>query len=199
MASAAAREPQSPAGHETRQRILVAARALFAEHGYAGTSVRLIARHLRITDPAIYYHFPTKQDLYDALLVLPDYGTLPLDGHQVTREGLINQIVHLFGWWAEQPDFSRMLLREQLAQQEASLAFMNTSEDFWAAAVTEPLRLFYEEDCFERAQMLYEMMAGIFWDAILSYGTTFSEVVQQHYFLQRMRAMLGLAIPESAP
>src|SRR5688572_12029198 len=108
MARAAAREPQSPAGNETRRRILLAARSLFAQHGYAGTSVRMIARSLRITDPAIHYHFPTKQHLYAALLVLPDYGELPLDGRKVTREGLIDQIVHLFGWWTQQPDFGRM-------------------------------------------------------------------------------------------
>jgi AcrR family transcriptional regulator len=197
MARAAAREPQSPAGHETRQRILVAARALFAEHGYAGTSVRMIARSLRITDPAIYYHFPTKQHLYDALLVLPDYGALPLDGHEVTREGLIDQIVHLFGWWAEQPDFGRMLLREQLAHQEASLEFFATGDDSWATAVTEPLRVLVGEGCIERSEMLYELMAGIFWEAILSYGTTFVEVVRQEYFRHRIRAMLELAIPEA--
>jgi hypothetical protein len=198
MARAAARESQSSAGQETRQRILVAARALFAQHGYAGTSVRMIARSLRITDPAIHYHFPTKQHLYDALLVLPDYGTLPLDGHEITREGLIDQIVHLFGWWAGQPDFGRMLLREQLAHQEASLEFFATGDDSWAAAVTEPLRVLVGDKCIERSEMLYELMAGIFWDAILSYGPTFEEVVRQEYFLHRVRAMLERALAEES-
>lgn len=195
MARAADPEPHSPAGNSTRQRILLAARSLFAQHGYAGTSVRMIARSLQITDPAIHYHFSTKQRLYEALLVLPDYGELPLDGQAVTREGLIDQIVHLFGWWAEQPEFARMLLREQLARHEASLGFMDAGQEAWAAAVTEPLRQLVDESYFERSQMLYEMMAGIFWDALLSYGPTFPAVIQQDYFLDRVRSMLRLAIP----
>ena len=196
MARAAAREPQQPGGHDTRQRILAAARSLFAEHGYSGTSVRMIARTLQITDPAIHYHFPTKQDLYDALLVEPDYGELPLDMANVTRAALIEQVMHLFGWWTARPEFGQMLLREQLAHHEASLTFMATADESWATGVTAPLRTLFGRPAIELSEMLYEVMAGIFWDAILSYGRTFADVVRQEYFLARVRSVLELAIPE---
>ena len=53
---------------ETRVRILDAARALFAERGYAGTSVRDLADALGMTKAALYYHFPGKADILLALV-----------------------------------------------------------------------------------------------------------------------------------
>ena len=52
----------------TRARVLDAARDLFVERGYAGTSVRDIAEHLGMTKGALYYHFSSKEDLLYALV-----------------------------------------------------------------------------------------------------------------------------------
>jgi AcrR family transcriptional regulator len=52
----------------TQQRILEAARELFAERGYAGTSIRDIAERLAMTKAALYYHFRGKQDVLAALV-----------------------------------------------------------------------------------------------------------------------------------
>lgn len=51
-----------------RERILAAASALFQESGYEGTSVNRIARAARMTPAAIYWHFPSKQDVLAAVL-----------------------------------------------------------------------------------------------------------------------------------
>ncbi|MCW2614358.1 MAG: transcriptional regulator, TetR family [Frankiales bacterium] len=53
---------------ETRQRILDTALALFAEHGYAGTSIRDIADELGVTKAAVHYHFAAKEQIVLALL-----------------------------------------------------------------------------------------------------------------------------------
>jgi AcrR family transcriptional regulator len=62
-----ARTPGSTA-EDTRSRILDAARTLFADTGYAGTSVRDLAESLGITKAALYYHFPGKADVLLALV-----------------------------------------------------------------------------------------------------------------------------------
>ncbi len=51
----------------TRTQILDVSLRLFSEKGFARTSVRDIARDAGITDAAIYYHFASKRDLFEAL------------------------------------------------------------------------------------------------------------------------------------
>jgi AcrR family transcriptional regulator len=52
----------------TRQRILDAATELFAERGFAGTSIRDLAVQVGMTKAALYYHFPSKEDVLEALI-----------------------------------------------------------------------------------------------------------------------------------
>ena len=52
----------------TAERILDAAEAGFAERGFAGTSLRDVATAVGIRIPSLYNHFPSKADLYKAVL-----------------------------------------------------------------------------------------------------------------------------------
>lgn len=62
---------------DTRQHIIDTARALFSESSYLGVSMSDIAEKLDITKAALYYHFPSKDDIYNAVLdeVLNDINT----------------------------------------------------------------------------------------------------------------------------
>jgi AcrR family transcriptional regulator len=53
---------------DTRTRILAAARELFAERGYAGTSLADIASRVGLTKTAVAYHFHPKDRLASELL-----------------------------------------------------------------------------------------------------------------------------------
>lgn len=53
---------------DTKQRILDAARELFAQKGVQKTSLQEIADQLGITKPALYYHFASREDLVRAIL-----------------------------------------------------------------------------------------------------------------------------------
>lgn len=53
---------------ETRQRILEAATNVFARRGYGQATVSEIAAEAGISMGALYHHFPSKEDLYRALL-----------------------------------------------------------------------------------------------------------------------------------
>ena len=55
-------------GPLTRKQILDAALQLFSEKGAARASVRDIAQAAGITDAAIYYHFPSKRELFEAFI-----------------------------------------------------------------------------------------------------------------------------------
>jgi AcrR family transcriptional regulator len=53
------------AGEATRDRILRLADRLFAEHGYARVSMRMVATAAGVTKPALYYHFRNKDALFE--------------------------------------------------------------------------------------------------------------------------------------
>jgi AcrR family transcriptional regulator len=53
---------------DTRQRLLDVAVALISRHGFAGTSLQMIADELGFTKAAIYYHFRTRDQLLVALM-----------------------------------------------------------------------------------------------------------------------------------
>ena len=52
----------------TRRSLIVAARRLFGEHGYASTSIDEVVRAAGVTKGALYHHFRDKDDLFRAVL-----------------------------------------------------------------------------------------------------------------------------------
>ncbi len=52
----------------TRERLLETATELFAEKGYAGTSVREIVDRAGVSKPVLYYYFKSKEGLFYAIL-----------------------------------------------------------------------------------------------------------------------------------
>jgi AcrR family transcriptional regulator len=51
---------------DTRESLVVAARRLFAERGYAATPIGEIAKSARVTKGALYHHFADKRELFRA-------------------------------------------------------------------------------------------------------------------------------------
>jgi AcrR family transcriptional regulator len=62
-------KPTSRRGDETRARLLNAAREQFAQDGYDGASLRMVAASAQITLALLHYHFGSKRDLYRAVWV----------------------------------------------------------------------------------------------------------------------------------
>lgn len=66
MSKNATDDPKIPV--ETREKILSAARQLFAQYGFVGTTTAKIAKQAAVNEALIYRHFPGKKDLYAAIL-----------------------------------------------------------------------------------------------------------------------------------
>ncbi len=109
--------------HDTRQELLDAALELFAEQGYAGTSVKEIAEVVGIRDSAIYRHFQGKREIFEQLVA--ESGPVLLDELEIPFEQLPERhprevLPRLFGRLMEAWDRPRprrmisMLMREGL-------------------------------------------------------------------------------------
>ena len=56
---------------ENRERLIAAARVMFAERGYRGTTTRDLALAAGVVEPTLFRHFPSKAELFDAAVVAP--------------------------------------------------------------------------------------------------------------------------------
>lgn len=71
---------------ETRRALVAAARTLFAQKGYAGTSTPDIVAAAGVTRGALYHHFADKQALF-AAVVEEEHALLALTIHQAAEGG----------------------------------------------------------------------------------------------------------------
>ncbi|WP_432041519.1 TetR/AcrR family transcriptional regulator [Streptomyces cadmiisoli] len=60
------RAPKQDRSRATRQRLLEAAVACLAEHGWAGSTVAAVAERAGVSRGAAQHHFPTREDLFTA-------------------------------------------------------------------------------------------------------------------------------------
>ena len=58
--------PKKSEAQDTKAALLQAAVRLFAENGFAGTSIRAIAREVGLSESALYAHYGSKQAIFDA-------------------------------------------------------------------------------------------------------------------------------------
>jgi AcrR family transcriptional regulator len=102
---------------ETKTSILAAARALFEERGFDGTTMRAVASNAEVGLGTIFAHFPDKGALLIAALLEDLARTDQRILETLPEEAPIKeQIMHLaeagFGYWCRRPALSATLLRE---------------------------------------------------------------------------------------
>lgn len=66
MASSLEKAKQNP--DSMKAKILIAARKIFGEYGFHGTTTRMIAKAVNIDISTLYYHWGEKGDLYEAVI-----------------------------------------------------------------------------------------------------------------------------------
>jgi AcrR family transcriptional regulator len=107
----------------TRAEILDAATREFAEHGYAGARVDVIATKTRTTKRMLYYYFESKTGLYTAVLERA-YAGIREREQELDVEGLdpaaaIRRLAELtFDHHESHPDFIRLVMIENIHRAE---------------------------------------------------------------------------------
>lgn len=119
----------------TRQRILDAAAHVLSRQGYAGTRLADVARVAEIQSPAIYYYFPSREDLIE----------------EVMWSGIAHMADHVRSKLDELPPEATAIERIEMAAEE-HLRYQLEVSDYTTAAIRnagqipEQIRLRYTEE-----------------------------------------------------
>jgi AcrR family transcriptional regulator len=189
-------------GYQTRAQILDVAEELFANAGYNATSLAQVAEGVGITQPAVLYHFPSKDALLLGLLNERDEPAL-----DDTCEGLavIDALAELFRKSLTSPQLVRLftvILTEGLAPDHPAHLFVR---DRYEEAHDDILRRLKQglefgeiqpdADIASATSLAMATMDGlsIQWllDPSLDVASTFER------FVARLRADLAVADPDS--
>lgn len=132
-------------GETTRQSILDVSLDLFSKNGFAGTSVRHIAREVGIRESGIYNHFPSKNDIFREIalkfksnavgstIISDDLIEKLEDPYQFLNNFAKKLILH----WNTKNErrFIRLLLMEQYSESSEPIMtlneYMNEARSMW--------------------------------------------------------------------
>ena len=117
-------------GEQRRELILKAARRVFAEHGFRGTTTRALAEAAGVSEALLFQHFPSKEALYAAMLATftqpPDVSPFRELMALAPSTATLVRIVHAFyGSHIEQQDE----MAEDYKGTLARLMFRSMTED----------------------------------------------------------------------
>lgn len=115
---------------DTRSRILEAARRVFARQGYAGATLDAIAADAGLTKGALYWHFPSKIDLFLALLegqlqsplsISPEQAQTAFSQHADSHEAVKYLLSGQLNYLKDNPDWCRLFFEFVVQSREADV------------------------------------------------------------------------------
>jgi AcrR family transcriptional regulator len=168
-------------GPLTRKQILDASLHLFSEKGFAKTSVRDIAHRAGITDAAIYYHFKSKRELFEALFEERGITSALSELEQATiserpvLDVLTSIAVAALGIMQRNKDFMKVLLSEALSEDPVATEDYRMVTERWRKAEARILREFVRRaelpasiDVDTAARQFVVLSVGPFMDEIMA-------------------------------
>lgn len=170
-ASAPPSRPRMTSG-ERRTAIVDAAAELFAAKGFRGTTTRELANNVGVTEPVLYQHFKTKNDLYNALLESkahrgPSAASEVLAPFIAARDdrGFFTQLgLGILAWHLDDPRFCRLLMFSSLEKHELSELFYENHVLPFYEVITGYIKLRMEQGAFRKMDplMAARAFAGMF-------------------------------------
>jgi len=146
---------------DRRLQIMEAAKELFARQGFEGTTTRQIAARARVNEAIIFRHFPTKEELYWAIIDRESElaGWQPALRQQLgsgasDREVFADIAEDILLRRAKDNSLSRLLLFSALENQRRSQRFFQTHVVAYYELIAEYIRKRIEEGAFRAVNPL---------------------------------------------
>jgi TetR/AcrR family transcriptional regulator len=157
---------------ERRESIIRAAIKLFSERGFRGTTTRELAAACGISEPTIYQHFPSKRDLYNA--IIDTIATRDINLDQIRRqltslargrddaEYFRGVVLLILDFYRKHTSFVRLLEFSSLERHELAPMFFERLSCEFFDEIAAYLQLRMDEGAFYpgNARMLADLLIG---------------------------------------
>ena len=143
---------------DRRRVILRAAERLFAERGYARTSMKRLADAVGVTDAALYNHFGSKREILEALYEERGfYQAIDVLEHLPAVRPLDRQLMLTAlasaDLWAQNADFLRIVISEVLAGDSTAREVHGRIMERWHAGMRRLLSLYAAQGALEPGEV----------------------------------------------
>jgi TetR/AcrR family transcriptional regulator len=186
-----------------REAILKAAMQLFAEKGYAGCCIREICKSAGVTKPVLYYHFHSKEDLYQELM-LDIFNETQKNLQRVSkfngslRDRLILYVSSELRNCQKDPNSVRLLLR-MMFSPEGEYPHFNFVEEFQKERKTIAAHIKQQDSGESRSnpEMVSTALMGMMLITILEYLFTGRRTLTQRNAEQLVDLLLPSSVPDN--
>ena len=160
------RKPQQQRATETRGAILREAETLFARDGFAGASLGALAEAVGIHKPGIFYYFPDKRALYEAVVgealgSLEEALAAALASGRPARERILDAAAQSVKLLSSRPSIARLLLHEAANPEPARMPAVFSQVGLRIqAAMSEALREIHPEIDEDELHHYFSLITG---------------------------------------
>jgi len=155
-----------PAG-DRREHIIQGAMKIFAQKGFRGTTTREIAKRLGISEALMFKYFPTKKDLYWAIIQKRMDGAeamlFPREAIQAKEDREVFRAIssYLIKRNSEDPTFMRLILYSALEGHELSRIFFEKITQEKIGLLSEYIKQRIQEKAFRKVSPVIAARAFI--------------------------------------
>ena len=180
---------------EKRERLLTAARELFAANGFDATSTAQIAKAAGVSEGILFHHFGSKKGLFvtlaDDFLQAAAAAVMPEDGRELTEERIVRGA---FDYADQHPALYAMLTNDQRVLTDAE---MRARPNLLIDAISRNLVLAMEAGLIRRGnpQVMAELQFALVDGAYKAWRTSGQRAQRDDYILEAANCMQAMLKP----
>ena len=184
----------------TRSLILETALFMFARDGFDRTTVASIARARGLSDAAVYYHFPTKRHILEALWAEPrGVPAGPPIEEPITDDALRNLNDAAIDFAINNYDLLMLIMREALNRDATAVALRNESHAAWRKTLHSRLAEFDADRDGAATDVVMAAVFGMVFRACIDFGAEFPSRADTPEFRGRVHRAVAGVLPLRLP
>lgn len=150
----------------SREKILKAALALFAQKGYSSTSVESIALKAKISKGLIYHYFKSKEEILKGIfsILMENLNRFMADNHELAPKKYIQKLLeYSFQFIIYQSKINRFLIALSIQPKVVAglKEDMDNAKQFWMEQLTQMFRKLNYEQPEAEAYLLGAIFDGV--------------------------------------